>query len=267
MPSLHCDISHKSDQMATSITNIVINWPLPPKNLALANDELDIWAAQLDQQADRIEAHLSTLSEHEKARASAFRFQIDRNRFICSHGILRAILGRYLELDPHQLQFNYGSRGKPELAGLSEANALHFNMTHSEGLGVFACTRACPVGVDVERVRAIRDEQEVANLCFASRESEALSKLDGYQKMIGFYNLWTRKEAWLKATGQGICDSLRSLEVSLLPGEPARIISICGNEKEGDLWSLVDLSPATDFKATVAFAEKNLKIRSWGWFE
>ncbi len=249
------------------MSKLDLNWHSPPKQLALSQVELDIWAARLDQTTDRTAALSSTLSEPEKARASAFRFEKDRNRFIVGRGVLRALLGRYLNLAPQQLEFRYGPHGKPELAGSDEAYALHFNLAHSDDLGLFAFTRAGAVGVDVEKIRVMGDEQGIADRFFTRRESEGLIALRDDERTTGFFKLWTCKEAWLKATGAGISESLAGLEVSFEPNEPTKIVRIGESESEAEAWSLIDLAPAPGFCAAVAVRKKNLQVRCRAWNE
>jgi 4'-phosphopantetheinyl transferase len=241
-----------------------INWPPPTAFSPLAGMDVHLWAAPLDLPAASLAAFASTLSPDEQARAARFHFERDRDRFIAGRGFLRAVLGRYLQTDPSQLKFAYSPRGKPTLAA-SPGNELHFNLAHSAGLALLAVTCACPLGVDVERIRPLRDAEGIIERFFSPRESTTLKTLRADQKPVAFFNLWTRKEAWLKATGDGIGESLNQSEVSLLPDEPARFLSILGDTQAAAAWTLEDLNPADGFKAALAAPALDLDLRCWRW--
>ncbi|HEX4644034.1 MAG TPA: 4'-phosphopantetheinyl transferase superfamily protein [Verrucomicrobiae bacterium] len=241
-----------------------INWPTPATFPPLADNEVHVWAAPLDLPPAQLAAIAPMLSPYEQARAARFHFERDRGRFIAGRGFLRALLSRYLQTGPSQLKFAYGPRGKPALAAPADQE-LHFNLAHSDGLALCAVTRACPVGVDVERIRPLRDAEGITDRFFSARESAALKAIPAEQKPIAFFNLWTRKEAWLKATGDGLSESLDKSEVSLLPDEPARFFSILGDSRAAAAWTLEDLSPATGFKAALAAQAQNLRLQCWHW--
>jgi 4'-phosphopantetheinyl transferase len=241
-----------------------INWPSPTAFLPLAGPDVHLWAAPLDLPAPRLANLAPALSPDEQARAARFHFERDRGRFIAGRGMLRAVLGRYLQTGPSQLKFAYSPRGKPTLAAPQE-NELHFNLAHSDGLILLAVTRACPLGVDVERIRPLRDAEGIIERFFSPRESATLKSLPADQKPVAFFNLWTRKEAWLKATGDGLGESLSQSEVSLLPDGPARFLSILGDAQAAAAWTLQDLSPAAGFKAALAAPAQGLRFHCWRW--
>lgn len=241
-----------------------INWPVPAAFPPLAGAEVHVWAAPLELPEVRLAAIAATLSPDEQARAARFHFVRDRGRFIAGRGFLRALLGRYLQAEPSQLKFTYSPRGKPSLTAPADQD-LHFNLAHSDGLALLAVTRACPVGVDVERINPLRDAEGITERFFSTRESAALKALPADQKPVAFFNLWTRKEAWLKATGDGISEFLSKSEVSLLPDEPARFLSILGDAQAAAAWTLQDLSPAAGFKAALAAPAQDLRLHCWRW--
>jgi 4'-phosphopantetheinyl transferase len=150
------------------------------------------------------------------------------------------------------LEFCYGPQGKPALAGVWSASGWHFNLAHSLDLALLAVTRSGPVGVDVERIRPLRDVDQLVSRFFSPRESAAFQALPAEQKPDAFFRLWTRKEAWLKATGEGIAESLGRVEVSFLPGEPARLLSLPGGPAALSGWRLHDLDPGPGFIAALA---------------
>ncbi|HEV2393476.1 MAG TPA: 4'-phosphopantetheinyl transferase superfamily protein [Verrucomicrobiae bacterium] len=164
------------------------------------------------------------MSDDEIQRAGRFHFEQHRNRFIAGRGLLRAVLARYLCAAPKQIKFAYGTNGKPCLAKSTGGDNLEFNLAHSEDVALLAVTRTFPVGIDVERIRPMPDAAELVARFFSPRESAIFRGLPSEEQSSAFFSLWTRKEALLKATGEGIGHLLNQVEVSFLPGEPVRII-------------------------------------------
>lgn len=242
-----------------------LNWSDPPHQTLLDDGDVHVWATTLDRTPGEISAYASTLEANERDRAARFVFDRDRNRYICGRAALRAILGSYLRTEPAQLRFSYGPRGKPALASPAHGRPLHFNVAHSDGLLLVAVTRICAVGIDVEKIGSAADADELANRFFSAREVAGLRAMPENQRSAAFFTLWTRKEACLKATGEGISESLREIEVSFLPGEPARVISIRGSSQAAERWTLKDLDPAPQFKAAVAAEATGFEFTCWRW--
>ena len=224
-----------------------------------------MWAASLEAGPAALAELAATLSPAELERAARFHFEGHRNRFVAGRGLLRTLLGRCLEADPRDLDFAYGPNGKPSLAGAFGDSGLHFNLAHSEDLALVAITRAARVGVDVERVRSLPDAAELVVRFFSKRESEVFRKLPAERQPAAFFNLWTRKEAWLKATGEGIGHLLSQVEVSFLPGDPARLLSLPKHPAGEMSWSLQDLVPKAGFVAAMALAVRDTRLCCWRW--
>jgi 4'-phosphopantetheinyl transferase len=241
----------------------LILWPAAPADLRLCDHEVHVWASSLAVAPGRLDALKATLSGGELDRAGKFRFDHHRNRFIAGRGCLRAILGRYLSNDPARIEFSYSRLGKTEFAPGFDGLGLHFNVAHSEDLALFAITRLGPVGVDVECIRVVRDVDELVARFFSVRENGLFQKLASSEMPSAFFNLWTRKEALLKATGEGITGGLDRVEVSFLPDEPAQLLAMSGDVESAAQWSLHELSPATGFVGAVAIQEKNIQVRCW----
>src|SRR5581483_8134203 len=125
------------------LTTPETRWPTAPRDLELGESDVHIFFITLDLFPRRMKQLAATLSEDEQIRASRFHFERDRNRFIAARGQLREILGRFLEIPPSQIVFSYGERGKPHLADAINGKFLHFNLSHSEGLGLIAVCRDC----------------------------------------------------------------------------------------------------------------------------
>jgi len=225
---------------------------VPPENPQLADNEAHVWAMTLAIERPILEKLASTLAPEEKERANRFKFEHLRNRYIAGRGALRAILSQYLETEATALRFDYLENGKPLLAGEFATAGIHFNLAHTGDLALMAITRIGRVGVDVEWARPIKNVDELVARFFSKREDELFQKVSARQKPVAFFNLWTRKEALLKATGEGITRSLNLVEVSFLPGEPARLLAIAGDEKAAERWMLKEFAPAKEFAGAVA---------------
>jgi 4'-phosphopantetheinyl transferase len=230
-------------------------WLPAPTDLTLLPDEIHVWHIELDQPESQLQNLAATLSSDETARAERFYFQEHRQRFIAGRGIIRTILGRYLDVQPRQVQFNYQQRGKPILADTFADSGLAFNLSHSQGLGLCAvnCTR--PIGVDLEYIRPMSDLEALAKRFFLPREYEMLRSLSPNQQQEVFFRYWTCKEAYLKATGDGL-SQLEQVEVSLTPTEPAKL-------QISEDWSLFELVPANNYVAAVAVANLGWNLKCW----
>jgi 4'-phosphopantetheinyl transferase len=230
----------------------IIEWPLPPAKPQLAENEIHVWATTLAPAAAVLDQLASTLAPEEKERANRFKFEQLRNRYIAGRGALRAILAQYVGTNPSRMHFAYLQNGKPVLGSDFATAGIHFNLTHTGDLALIAITRLGLIGVDVEYVRPIKNADELVARFFSKREDELFQKVSEEQKPVAFFNLWTRKEALLKATGEGITRSLSLVEVSFLPGEPARLIAISGDAKAANAWVLKALALAKGFAGAVA---------------
>jgi 4'-phosphopantetheinyl transferase len=244
-------------------SDIRIEWPAPPEQPQLGAGEVHVWAQALDQPPERVVEFVSVLPAEERARVNRFHFERDRSRYGVARGWLRRTLGSYVGQKADGMEFEYGARGKPRLAPRSVTNPVHFNLAHSGGLALLAVTRVAEVGVDVERVRTLKDAEGIADRFFSKRESAGLKALAAEQQPEAFFNLWTRKEAWLKATGEGIAESLSAVEVSFLAGEPAEVVSLFGDAAAGGDWSLLQIAPARGFIGAVALKARGVTLRTW----
>ena len=174
-------------------------------------NEVLVWTFDLD--AIDIHAVSAVLSAGEHERAARFHFEVHRNRYIAGRGALRCVLGELTGLAPEALDFTYGAHGKPELP----SGAPYFNLSHSDQRAVIAASRAAPVGVDVERINPERSRPEIAERFFAPQEIADLATLVGDAYVHAFFQVWSRKEAVLKAVGPGIGGGLSSFAVPIGP--------------------------------------------------
>jgi 4'-phosphopantetheinyl transferase len=238
---------------------------LPPLDLELMADEIHIWFAVLGQPVSGVHRYIQTLSIEERIRAEHFHSERDRKNFIVRRGILRTILGFYLNVEPNQLRFRCGKNGKPELADTFANGTVHFNLSHSEGVALFAFARDLEIGVDVEYMRDISEMEQIAEQFFSVHEKRVFRTLPKNEKKEAFFNCWTRKEAFIKAVGDGLSRPLDSFDVTLVRGEPARLLRIEEDSNAAFRWSIQDLKPALGFAAALAVEGKNLAFRCWQW--
>jgi 4'-phosphopantetheinyl transferase len=224
-----------------------------------------VWRAALDNYPSQIAGLLCTLSEDEQARAERFHFQIDRERFIVARGALREILGVYLNSAPKSVSFRYGAQGKPALARKSGRNAIHFNVSHSHGVALYAVTRGREVGIDLEFVRENLEVEQLAERFFSQREMAMLQALPVALRQHAFFLCWTRKEAYIKAKGEGLSLPLDQFDVSLIPGEPAALLRTQADPDEARRWSLQELSIDPGYVAALAVEGRGWSLSCWQW--
>ncbi|MDE3092051.1 MAG: 4'-phosphopantetheinyl transferase superfamily protein, partial [Chloroflexota bacterium] len=223
----------------------------PTSNLQRpGKDEIHVWRASLDLPAIDLRQLQQTLTEDESNRAARFYFQKDREHYIACRGLLRVILSRYLDVAPGEIRFCYGHYGKPELASSMRRQDLSFNVSHSHGLALVAIAAERKIGVDIEYIRLGVEIESIAERFFAPNEKAVIRTLTGYQQRETFYNCWTRKEAFLKACGDGMTCPLDQFEVSVAPGVPAALIS-ARDDPQAARWSLQELGVADGYVATV----------------
>lgn len=243
----------------------ITKWRTPPARLTLPEDEVHLWQVTLDLADPVMEGLALTLAPDEIERAERFFFEKDVNRFVAARGALRDILSRYLSLEPDQIQFQYNDHGKPALAPPLAQSGLTFNLSHSQDLALYAIARHRQVGIDLEYIRPLTDLEQIAKRFFSKREQATFRSLDGDQKLPGFFNCWTRKEAYIKARGQGLSFPLARFDVSLRPGEPAALLEVKDDPQESTRWSLQSLTPAPSYVAAMAVEGHTWQLKQWLW--
>ena len=208
---------------------------------AIPADEIHLWRASLEQPVAATERLRSLLADDELARAAKFRFARDRDRYIVGRGLLRSLLGSYLQRPPRELRFDYGEFGKPRLEG----GGPHFNLSHSGALALFAFSADVELGVDVELENAEFAKERIAERFFSEKEVRVLRSLAEPLQATAFMTCWTRKEAFIKARGDGLSLRLDSFDVSLAPDAPAALLRTEWSAAEPAQWWLCDLSDAS----------------------
>ena len=238
------------------------SWPL-----RLLNDEIHVWRAFLEVPSTRLKSLHSILSDDEANQSVRYCFERDRRRFIIRRGLLRCILSRYLGQSPRALAFQCNNHGKPALASMSGAPSLCFNVSHSGELTLYAITRNREVGVDIEYVRPFEDAEDIVKHFFSSREKAEFGTLPARIKNQAFFACWTRKEAYIKARGEGLSYPLSNFSVSMIPDESAGLVEIKGDKNKKSRWTLKTILPGAGYVAAVAVEGHGLSVRhrQWSW--
>ena len=231
-------------------------------DMGLAAGEVHIWSASLDQPTS--EYH-QLLSVDERARAERFYFEEDSRGFILRRGMLRTLIGYYLDIEPERVQFQYGTNEKPGIPDTLNSRNLHFSLSHSNGLALYAFSHDHEIGVDIEYIRDISKMEQIAERFFSLSENTVFQALPESMKREAFFNCWTRKEAFIKAIGQGLSYPLDKFDVSLVPDEPARLLSIGDDSIDESQWFICDLNINTGYKAALAKENKCCSIIYCQW--
>jgi 4'-phosphopantetheinyl transferase len=233
-------------------------WLPPPAHLALAPDEVHVWCAALVQRPEPLALLARTLAPDERDRAARFYFDRDRMAYIATRGALRTLAGGYLGVPPGELVFGYRARGKPYLE--TPPGDLRFNVSHSGAVALLAFARGCEVGVDVEHRRPVDDLRGLARISFSPPEYATWCGLPPHDQRDAFFRCWSRKEAFIKTTGEGV-SQLADFEVSLRPGEPARVLWVKDVAPASHRWSMHDLPALPDHAAALVVEHDNVRIR------
>ena len=235
-------------------------WQIPPTAVPLPESEVHVWRASLESSLDSYPFYHDLLSTDEQQRAARFHFEHHRRRFTVGRAILRLLLGQYLAQPPMTIQFEYGPQGKPNLPAPAP---LHFNVSHSETSALYAFSRTRFIGVDVEYHKPHLDHNGIAKHFFAESEQIALLTLPPEQQSTAFYACWTRKEAYLKAKGDGLTIPLSLFEVSLRPNEPAALLATQHAPHEAVRWAMQALEVGAGYTAALVVEGHDWQLKAW----
>jgi 4'-phosphopantetheinyl transferase len=214
-------------------------------------DRVQVWTIDLKSNRDALAELRSSLTQDEIARADKFRFENGRTEFTITRGVLRILLGNFLGVPPGELQFSYSVHGKPRLEG-ALTNALEFNVSHSDGMAIICFALGTRLGVDIERVRLDFEHQHIAERFFSENEREQLRSLPAGEIPYAFFRCWTRKEAFIKALGEGLSHPLHRFDVELRGTAPARLLSTRPDAAEASRWNLFDIPVPSGYLAALA---------------
>ena len=229
---------------------------LAEASLNLPADEVHVWLADLNQHpADNLK-HL--LAADETARADRFHFDKDRNHYVVARAILRKLLAAYLGKPAHEVHFAYAEKGKPRLA---EKGILNFNLAHSHGQAVYAVASGRELGIDLEFIREDFAGEDIAERFFSRAEIASLRNVPADLAKQAFFNCWTRKEAYIKARGEGLSMPLDGFDVSLEPGEPAVFLRNHKEPGEVERWSMRALSAPEGYVAALVVEGQSWELK------
>ncbi len=229
--------------------------------------EAHLWYVDLEAAAelDAITGDVAVvLSPGEQDRAARFVFPRDRRRFVAARTALRSILAPWVGIPAGELAFVYGAHQKPALAPWCRVGDLRFNLSHSHGVALVALTHGREVGVDIERVRPYPDAGALVAHEFSSAEQSAFEALPAGARTEGFFRAWVRKEAFLKATGEGLYRALADIEVTFGPDQAAQVLAVGGDPCGARGWSMAEVLPRPGYVAAVVAACPALELALHG---
>jgi 4'-phosphopantetheinyl transferase len=210
-----------------------VGWPWP-------SEHIDVWRIQFLPHRS-YDVSESVLSSDEIARAQRFRCARDRQRFVECRSAIREILGRYLKIAAQEIRFRHEANGKPEIVETQNPQRLRFNISHSSDLAVMAVVAGSAIGVDIEKIRPAVECLQLAKRFFSEKEFRTLQSLPADEKRRAFFACWTRKEAFIKAIGEGLSFPLSGFSVSVMPDAPAELQEVEEDSSAISRWALMNL--------------------------
>jgi 4'-phosphopantetheinyl transferase len=243
--------------------NAPVCWKSPPSDLRLESGETHVWLGALDVPPERLQALRAELRPDEVARADRLLQPPHRVHSAAARGYLRTLLGRYLGVAPRLVELQFNPFGKPSLAGALAAGGLRFNLSHSHGLALFAFARGRELGVDIEKIRPDYASAEIAGRFFSAAESARLRSLTPEQQPRAFFECWTRKEAYIKARGDGFSHRLDTFEVAFGPGVAPAVLSSRDEPDATVRWTVHDLQPADGYCGALIVEGRGVVVRCW----
>jgi len=239
------------------------HWSLPPTDPSLSGDEVHIWCACLNQPDTFIGQMAQTLSADELKRAERFHFIQHRNQFITAHGLLRRLLVDYTNFEADRITFEYGRNGKPFLSEKFSKEKIRFNLSHSNGYALFAFTCDREIGVDLEHICEFADMDKVAEQVFSTQEIAVLRSFPEAEKKEAFFKFWTRKEAYIKAIGEGFSSALDTIDISSSPLNASVFVDTGKDSGNKNHWTVQDLKPLPGFAAASAVEGDSAMHHCW----
>ncbi len=239
-----------------------MNWEVPPRSVELDAREIHVWRFGLDQTDGITERLGEQLSADEQERAARFQFAVDRRRWQVCRGLLRKLLGNYVESRPEELVFRYGPRGKPYLA--SELTMrLEFSVAHAQNQALFALCREMEIGVDLECLRPLADLAGMMQMCLSATEQAVIQTLPEPDWLGAFFRVWVRKEALIKATGKGMNIPLREFDAGFSPAESQSELRLPAEHFGNEHWHVIDLAAPPGSVGALAMSGAGRRVRCY----
>lgn len=237
---------------------MLLPWPFHTHyhsyNFALQADDVAIWQVALEQDATTLTQLHDLLATEERQRAARFYFPADQRRYTVGRGVLRLLLGYYLQVAPTAVNFTYNPYGKPQLVATDTTPPLYFNLSHSGEVALYAFALQRPVGIDIERMKADLAWRDLARHVFSPYEHQVLERVPAAEQLAAFYRGWTRKEAYIKARGMGLSLALDQFDVTMEADKPAQLLATHDDPQEATRWTLCDLPCPVGYAAALVVA-------------
>ena len=238
-------------------------WREAPNNLTVSPSHVDIWLASTALGEEQIRSYRESLSQAELARADKFRSDSRYREYVVTRGLLRQVLARLTGLDITGIEFPDGEHGKPRLDNILDGQTIAFNVSHSHGLALVALTLEGSLGVDLEKIRPEVDWRSLAKQYFSGTEVRALNRYPEQAGLKAFYTCWTRKEAFVKALGDGIAYGLNEFDVSIDPDEAYAALTIRRQEVDASRWLIKNVPVPDTHVAALALDRPACNFRLW----
>jgi 4'-phosphopantetheinyl transferase len=242
---------------------VTANWNPPPARLALPEAETHVWRIALDAPQVTVECCLTELPAADRARAERFTFADGRRRYAMARAALRRILGRYLECEPASLDIGTGPHGKPFLRLDGRAHMLRFNLSHTEETAVLAVAWERDVGIDIESVKRPVALEELAGRFFSTSEATAVMDAPAKRRAAVFFRIWTTKEAYVKARGDGLALPLDQFDVVSDPGQPPGLLATRHDPADKARWRFAEVACGEEFACVLAVERRIGELRCW----
>ncbi len=248
---------HMDQTMNITAPNFHIDRPL-----ALSSSQVHLWRLDLEALRGHESRWNEVLSPDELSRSARFHFPRDRQHFVASRAVLRTILGAYLDKQPARLNFIYSKKEKPFVDPI-EGSDVTFNVSHSGGVALMAFTRVREIGVDIEHLRPDVDLESIAGRFFSAEEQKQFSALSAEDKGEAFFRCWTRKEAYIKATGDGLSLPLNQFDVALTPTRDNCLLATRPDSTEASRWLLKEVPGGTGYVAALCVRGADWQLKDW----
>lgn len=243
-------ISYKKKQLKSIKNNI-------QKQVSLSGNEIHVWQIDIESQIQNLKSFWPYLSNIEQSRANNFRFEIHKNKYIIRTGILRILLSNYMTCQPNEIEFKIGESGKPKLTNSN----LAFNLSHSKNKAIIAFAINLQLGVDIEYIDEKIEAKQIATHFFSTKEIEQLYALNDVNVVDGFFNIWTKKEAFIKAIGTGLTYPLDSFDVNLDVIEKNALTHVGTSFAKAKKWNLFSIKTFKNYKAALAYKGKAKEVQ------